>query len=277
MELLQPESFLTQRFAEVHKDNDGWEPTDYSQMPVIEEDHILIAADLHFPKHDQRMIEEMLAQAYREEVERIVWAGDYHDMEEWSKWGIDDQTSNHRRNMVRGGKIMRIAAEMGFKQTYSQGNHETRVFRNTPLSMQDIASMMDLGDLVQSGQLEVTDSTRVWVRVGNWLIVHPAQYGSFPGVVASKLATRFQANVIAAHEHHWGMTTDETGQWVAISSGGLYDPRLHKYINNNVTAHRAWQRGFVILHSGQAQLYRGLPTPSIQIGKGLLNEGRRTE
>lgn len=257
--------------AKIREESDAWEPRDWSQMPVIEEDHLLIAADLHFPKHDEKMVTEMLDQAYREEVERIVWAGDFFDMEEWSKYGIDDQTSNHRRNMVRGGKIMRMAAEAGFKQTYSQGNHETRVFRNTPLSMQDLGSMMGLSDLMDSGMIDVTDSTRVWARVGNWFIVHPAQYGSFPGVVASKLATRFQANVIVAHEHHWQMTTDETGQFIAINTGGLFDPRLHKYIQNNVTAHRAWQRGFVILHSGKAQLYRGLPTPTIQTGKELIS------
>lgn len=271
MELIQPESFLAQRFAQVRDESDGWIPRDYSQVPVIEDEHVLIAADAHVPKHDERLVMEMLAQAYREEVTRIVWAGDLLDMEEFSKWGVDDPTSSVRRNATHAGKIVKIADEMGFEQDFFKGNHEQRMFRNNPLVMADLAAMMGLSGLMETGRLRVYDTTRAWARVGNWLIVHPAQYGSFPLVVASKLATRYQANVIAAHEHHWAMGTDETGKYIIINTGGLFDPNLHRYIQDNVTSHRAWQRGFVILHSGKAQLYRGLPTPSIQTGRELIN------
>ncbi len=263
-EINRPGEWLRERFAQVESESDGWRAKDHSIVPVINAEHILVAADMHFPKHDQSLIMSMLERAWREEVTDVVHAGDVHDMEGWSRFPGKDGTDSHRRNMVNCGKLFRIIDDMGFRQHYIPGNHEWRMTHNSPLTMLDITSMMDLGDLVASGRLMVYDTPRIRASIGNWYIVHPSQYGSFPGVVAAKLATRFQANVIAAHEHHYGLVTDETGQFLAISSGGLYDPDLHEYIQNNVTAHRAWQRGYVLLHEGEAHMVRGEPRRMVQ-------------
>jgi predicted phosphodiesterase len=262
--LINPDGFLDGMFAQIEGEGDGWKAKRYGGYFTITSEHILVASDVHFPKYDEKLFKGMLSQAWREEIDTIVWAGDFYDMEEWSTYGIDDPTSSFQRNLRNGGKIMRGVAGMGFKQIWSRGNHEERVFRNRPINMEMLANLSGLTDLLESGQLVVSDHPMVYASVGNWVIVHPAQYGSFPGVVASKLATRYQANTVVAHEHHWGMTTDETGQFVAISSGGLFDPKLHKYIQYNVTSHRAWQQGFVTIHEGQAQLYRGKAALTIQ-------------
>jgi predicted phosphodiesterase len=246
---------------------DGWVAPLYTDHLFIDSAHVLVAADTHIPKHDQELVEGMLRQAYEEEVDTIIWAGDLLDMEAYSSYGIDEKTASFKRDLRVTAAIIRGASRLGFKQYWTLGNHEQRLFRDrnmNNLDMSLLAQLAGLGDLVENGMLVTSDNPSVYLTIGNWLVTHPSQYGSYPTVVASKLATRNQANVIAAHEHHWGMTTDETGQWLAISSGGLYDPRKHKYINYQMTSHRAWQRGFVILHNGHAQLYRGAVTPLIQ-------------
>lgn len=243
-----------------------WEPQVYTDHLIIQSDHVLIAADTHIPKHDEKLVGEMIEQAVEEGITDIIWAGDLMDMEEWSSYGIDDHSSSFQRNLRITGALIRAVAELGFHQYWTLGNHEQRISRNTKnqIVMENLAMMAGLGDLMENGMLLVSDNPSVYLPTGNWLVTHPASYGSYPTVLASKLATRNQANVIAAHEHHWGMTTDETGRYIAISSGGLYDPVKHKYLNHQVTPHRAWQRGFVTVHKGKAQLYRGSPTPMIQ-------------
>lgn len=274
-DLINPTQAARSVLQGMQEEMGDWRPTDYNDHLIVNSEHVLIAADTHIPAHDEQMIAEMLDQAYREEVDTIIWAGDLMDMQAFSSYGIDDETNSFRRDLRITGALLRGAARMGFKQIWTLGNHENRIRRTTKqsINMEQIALMAGTGGLLETGELVVSDNPSVYLPIGNWMVTHPAQYSSFPGVVASKLATRYQCNVIAAHEHHFGMVTDETGQWLAISSGGLYDPRKHRYINHNVTAHRAWQRGFVILHSGKAQLYRGLPTPTIQTGQKSIKGG----
>jgi hypothetical protein len=262
-QLVNPESHLSSLFARLDAENAGWRPREYDDYLIVKSAHVLVASDVHFPKHDEELLHAMLLQAVEQGVDTLIWAGDFYDMEEFSPYGVDDPTSSFRRNLSVGGQLMRGVADLGISQVWSAGNHEYRVFRNRPLDMTLLARMSGLGDLLESERLRVSDHPLVYLPVGNWIVVHPGQYGSFPTLVATKLATRFQANVVAAHEHHWGMTTDETGQFIGISSGGLFDPRLHKYINYNVTSQRAWQQGWVILHNGQASLYRGRPASTI--------------
>lgn len=273
MQLMKSEGASRQVIEGMHEAMAGWRPQDYDDHLVVESEHILIAADAHIPKHDENLLESMLQQAYEEGVDVIIWAGDLLDNEEWSSYGIDDPTSSFQRNLRIAGALIKGVDRMGMKQYWSLGNHEQRVSRNTrsQITMEQLALMAGLGDLMEAGSLVVSDNPTVYLPVGNWMVTHPSQYGSYPTVVASKLATRYQANVIAAHEHHHGLTTDETGQFIAISSGGLFDPRKHKYINHQVTSHRAWQRGFVILHNGEAHLYRGEPAPMItQVRRRLI-------
>jgi hypothetical protein len=200
--------------------------------------------------------------AKQEGVDTVMWPGDVFDMEEFSRFGITDYTSSFQRNARITGAIFRGVARMGFKQVYMPGNHEARLFHtaNNHINMEQLALMAGVGDLIEDGSLVISDNPTAYLPVGNWMVTHPAQYGSTPLVVASKLATRHQCNTIVAHEHHWGMTTDETGQFICISSGGLYNPAKHEYIQRGMTSHRAWQRGYVILHQGHPFLYRGEPT-----------------
>lgn len=242
-----------------------WEPKNFSDILTVDSQHIMVISDVHYPKHDRAMLEQVIDQAIEEGIDTVILAGDYFDMEEYSKYGIDDHTSNFQRNLRGGAVHIRRLIRMGIKVVWSQGNHEARVFRGQhQLDMKALALIAGLGEYLDNGMLIVSDNPTVYASVGNWMITHPAQYGSFPLVVASKLATRYQANTIVAHEHHWGQTLDETGQFIAINSGGLFDPNLHKYIQHSPTSHRAWTRGFVTLHKGHPSLYRGLPTSVVQ-------------
>lgn len=238
--------------------DDGWQPKQYDDVPVTHATHIMVTADAHVPKHDPALFAEVLAQAVEEGIEELVHAGDLMDMEEFSRFGIDDQTSSFGRNIKATGKLLRLIADTGVHQWWTMGNHEQRLFRALPqLNMRLLASMAGVDDLIDAGKLSVSDSTVLHASVGNWMIVHPAAYGSTPGVVPGKLATRFQRNVISGHEHHWGMGMDETGQFYHVSTGGMFDSRLHKYYNMNITGHRTWVSGYVTLHRGRPMLYRG--------------------
>jgi hypothetical protein len=240
------------------KELGGWKPTDWSEKLTTNARNIIVASDVHFPKHDGRLLDRMVETAVDENVEQIIWAGDLMDMEEYSKWGVDDHTSSFRRNLNGIGILLKAVADLGLRQIWSLGNHEQRIFRTNPqMNMYTLAQMTGVQELLDGGTLEISDHPTILASVGNWMITHPAQYGSFPLVVADKLAGVHQKNIIAAHEHHFAQGIDATGNFVIINSGGLFEPKYHKYIQHQPTAHRSWVKGFVVLHNGYARLVHG--------------------
>jgi hypothetical protein len=248
-----------QAMAEENEILGDWEPTNYNDALTIDSAHVMVVSDVHYPKHDKALLNQVIDYAIEDQIDTIIWAGDYFDVEEYSTYGVDDHRSSFQKNLRAGGARMREVARNGIKQIWSSGNHENRVFRTnkSQLDMRSLALLSDLQPELDSGMLVVSDNPTVYLSRGNWMVTHPAQYGSFPGVVATKLATRYQKNAIVCHEHHWGITRDETDRFYAISSGGLFNPDLHKYINYNVTSHRAWSQGVVMVHRGIATLIHG--------------------
>lgn len=236
-----------------------WEPKNYNDAITLDSANVLVVSDVHYPKHDRQLLDLVVDFALNEKIDTLIWAGDYFDMEEYSSYGVDDHTSNFQRNLRGGGVTMRRLARQGIKQIWSSGNHENRVFRTnkSQLDMRSLALLAGLHNELESGMLTVSDNPTVYLSRGNWMVTHPAQYGSYPTVVATKLAVRYQKNTIVAHEHHWGVTRDETDRFYAISSGGLFDPDKHRYINYGVTSHRAWAQGVVLVNRGIATLIHG--------------------
>lgn len=242
---------------ELHDLKGGWKPTDYSERLAIPDRYICIASDAHVPYHDERLLANMLQTCREFEVTSIVWLGDLADMPTYSSWGNKDKgtTFQREKQIIRG--VLEKVAELGFKQWWTSGNHEDRLFRKNDFQfgMRELADMVGVSKLIDNHLLVVSDNPTVNAYCGKWMLTHPAQYGSTPLVVPSKLATRYQQHVCSAHAHHSGMTWDETGRFRAVETGGLFKPELHNYIQHRVTAHRAWRQGFVLLLDGVPTIF----------------------
>ena len=253
-----------QRMADAR---DGWMPQDYSAKLLIQENKLMVLADVHLPRHDEDFLAEAFSRAEEEQVEAIVFLGDLMDMPTFSKWGRDDWSDNFERELEITEAIIKCALDAANIVYWSQGNHEVRFLRamESQVSMARLAQLAGLGGALDSGRLVVSDHPSMDAFGGSWLLTHPKVYGRQPLVEPGKLATRFQQNIISAHAHHYAMGLDETGTFQVIESGGLFNPKFHRYIQHNVTSHRAWVQGFWILDNGRPIPYR--PTSQVASAK----------
>jgi hypothetical protein len=233
-----------------------WKPARYDEMITIDYSRIMVLADAHIPRHSPELLAAALGTALDNDVECIVWLGDVLDMSEFSTWGVDDASSMFMRNCKYAGEVLREFADRGFYQVWSMGNHENRVGRATKgqIDLDATARMCGLSDLIDSGDLLISEHPTVLFSEGNWMATHPATFGA-PGVTPGKLAQRFQKNVISAHEHAFCMGRDETDTFWTVNAGGLFQKELHKYVMHNVTNHRSWVNGYVIIDAGVPRMF----------------------
>jgi UDP-2,3-diacylglucosamine pyrophosphatase LpxH len=242
-----------------------WAPQDYSVRLSLFEESVAIASDVHIPYHDERLLARFLETTAQYGCQAIVWLGDLMDMPTHSSWGTDDLTTLFTREMDLTAGVIRLAAQFVNVQYWSSGNHEDRFIRRLgkQVGMLALARMLGLQDLIESGQLVVSDNPTLELfqypesgGVTNWLLTHPTTYSATPLVVPGTVADRERKHVVAGHAHHWAMGTSPGG-FTAIESGGLFEPKLMKYIQHGMTKHRKWCKGFVILDHGEPHLVRG--------------------
>lgn len=231
---------------------------DFSWRPIVPERRIMVASDVHIPYHHAEAVAKMLKDAADFNADAIVWLGDLLDNPTFSSWGNEDLHTTFDDELEQVEFLVRTAADIVPVQYWSLGNHEARWMRKVGYqgNMKRLAYEAGLKDLMDSGQLYVFDSPSLSYHDDEWMLTHPAQYGSTPLVVPGKLAERFGKHVVSAHAHHWGMGISESGRFTVIESGGLFDETKVKYVQHRVTTHRAWVRGYVFLEDGEPTLIR---------------------
>lgn len=237
----------------------GYKP-DYSSHLYIAESKIAVASDVHVPYHHTESVARFIKVAEANEVEAIVWLGDFLDNPIFSSWGNEDLRTTFKEELEQVKTIIEIAAQAVDRQYWSIGNHEYRWMRRMGYQgdMEMLARMAGLERLMDERRLVVTDDPTLGYDNGShWMLTHPAQYGTTPLKVPGELAERYGTNIISAHAHHWGMGISPSGRYTVIESGGLFDASKVKYVQHRVTTHRAWVRGFVLLDNGEPTLVRG--------------------
>lgn len=237
---------------------------EFDKPILLQERRICVASDVHIPKHDNEFLMGMLDRCEREGIEAIVWLGDLMDMEAMSSFGITDKTTSLRHDLHEVHEVIDVASQVVSKQYWTVGNHEHRwVRRNDHFAgMHELALMADLGRHLEKGWLEVSDNPTILAfenektEQATWMLTHPGEYAKVPLVTPNRLAVRFQMNVMAGHAHHFALGLDETGRFTTIETGGLFDPRLNRYIHERVTTHRSWVQGYWFLIDGEAFGFR---------------------
>lgn len=237
---------------------DGWRPQDYSARLLIPDQRIAIASDVHLPYYDETLMARFLDECADQRVQAIVWLGDLLDHHTWSSYGVTDHTTRYTRELSMLRELITLASSVVEAQYWSSGNHEDRLFRKTDhqIGMEQLAGMAGLTEMLDDGRLIISDNPTLDAfpdRTGKptWMLTHPKQYSPQPLVTPSKLAQRFGVNVLSAHAHHWAMGVDASGQHICIETGGLFEPKYHRYSQYGVTSHRAWTKGYWLLIEGK--------------------------
>ena len=155
--------------------------------------------------------------------------------------------------------VVREADDLGLKQYWSLGNHEERLMRKNEYhigSMDRIARMVGVGDLVNSGRLVISESPTLLYR-DNWLLTHPGMYSSQPLQMPGGMADDEHKNVVTGHAHHWGIGKSPSGMFTVMESGGLFEPKFMRYLQYNPVRTALQCKGFVLLDHGTPHLVDG--------------------
>ncbi len=236
----------------------AWEAEDLSVRVNVPEARIIIASDVHIPYYDKHLLQRLFYTAQAMRIEAIVWLGDLMDMPTFSPWGTDDTSTTFERELRVTEAVLRTAADLGIRQYWSLGNHEERLLRKLchEVSMERLADMARVSDLVESGNLVVSENPSL-THGEDWILTHPAQYGSSPLAVPGYLADVEQKNLVAGHSHHWGLGKSPSGKFTVVESGGIFEPTFMRYLAHRPSKHRAQCKGFVVLDHGVPHLVDG--------------------
>jgi hypothetical protein len=157
----------------------------------------------------------------------------------------------------------RIASEAleAIKQVFTEdavlvmGNHEYRAIRalNSPLLPEYLKKIL----MGEDKWLQAIANYWCMVESENgelWRCTHPKNTSVIPVRVASRLAEKYHSNIIMSHNHLWGMTQTDSGNYLAIETGCIVDPSRLPYVVQRDNLRPKMQNGAVILRDGHAHL-----------------------
>lgn len=225
------------------------QPEDYSYKIDIPTGRVMVLSDVHIPYCDDDMLGQALHRAKQEQVETVVFLGDLMDMPTYSFYGNENLNTQFGKELTHTKMLVNMFASY-FNIYWSRGNHEERFLRKNSyqMTMEDLANLVGLGDLVQSGRLVTSDNPTLYAHNREWMLFHPDQYGASPLVVPGRLADKFQCNVMSGHAHHWAMGTNSTGKFTVVETGGMFNQDLVPWINYKQRTNREWVAGYWILY-----------------------------
>jgi hypothetical protein len=209
----------------------------------------LVLSDAHCPYHDADFVNQAVEIARGRGAKVCILAGDLLDMNFCSPF-----VPNARDLLVEELELAEAflgALRRAFERVvWLMGNHEFRLFR-----------------LVGSGQLPASRLQRMvinddavvfspyfYCRAVGWMVCHPANASVIGGRVASRLATKYHCNVVAAHGHIFGIAQDESGQYIGIDSGACADPHRLEYIATRPNTRPQLVQGAVVIEPNRATL-----------------------
>lgn len=250
---------------------------------------VLVISDLEIPFHHSPFVNEVLELAQVWGVKHLILNGDTLHFDSVSSWepnwmesakqGMGEEAEVELINLANklplkyGSQLRELLDKLDGSQSgdpniseelsvarrtlrvfndlfdeviFNLGNHEGRFLRamQSPMFPTELRSLLELGErwkfapyyfcIAESG----TESYR---------ISHPK---SASRITPTKLAAKFQMNVVAGHSHRWSMERDVSGKFWAISSGCGVDEARLPYCAQRDTNTEAHRLGAVFLING---------------------------
>lgn len=224
-----------------------------------------ILGDLHFPLVDWPFLARVCAAARKEGIRSATLAGDIMDMGDYSSYAkvIPDPDTAIELDAAERGIDLLLATFEDVQVV--MGNHDDRILKwlqgkLTPDKATDMLLSFMGGSRGGKVKLSLLDHHYLETETGGWIIAHGAQYSQMPGKVAGDMALDEQRHAMTHHEHHFGMTTDRTGRYIAISNGMCADVRMMTYVMRQKKAgKRRMVQGATLLKGGYPHLLGGPP------------------
>ncbi len=215
---------------------------------VLESDNALLLFDIHAPLQDAPWINRVLDLADKWGIQDLGIGGDLVDFSSVCHWGrsIGIEWADEKE---AGEAVLRTFARRFARVVYCGGNHEYRMVRRLEGAVRMIDVLREFTD-----SFAVTATNRQWFTLKSggqdYIVAHPGNYSRVPGSVATKLASKYRANVIAGHTHLWAQTRDVSNGWWVIDGGCCLDAERVGYLSDRLTTNPRPVLGAVIVRQG---------------------------
>lgn len=230
--------------------------------PLVVEGDAIITCDYHIPLHDPGFINVMIRCAKKHKIKKLVIAGDYFNMEDFSSYPPAQPEASIRIERHDGNLIMKTLLKTFDEIVFTWGNHDFRLTRKLGFkkSFEECMQWM-LASLTPDEWQKVKISDldyMLYYPTGKdglkFRICHPKNYSDVPLAVGKKLAVKYGCSIITAHSHHCAIGAAPNGVDMLIEGGGFFDKHRTEYIQRTTDNHE-WVQGFTVFQDGLPTLY----------------------
>lgn len=247
-------------------------PPIMDRLEVPYEDTLLLS-DVHLPYHDEQVLAEALTFAKAAKLRLCVLNGDILDLH-WASDYVNLTSEDVGESFNQLGQFYVTLLDAGItKILHNFGNHEDRIMRKTggKLALWSLIAMSI--DTLESRQRlrvrkTVSATNRHYVRLQecpdgkDWVIGHPRRYRKKRLSLSSEIAQgRMLSHVATGHQHHYGITISENGQFFAVDLPCTQDPERVEYLSVGIDPASSPVRGFGWLFDGVPGLWWSEATP----------------
>lgn len=230
-----------------------FEPAPIPEPLTIEGD-AMVANDAQLPALDNLMNDRMLAVARKYKIKQLIFNGDFWDFGAISRFPASVPLPTIANEMEASALLINMWLKQFDRVLITLGNHDMRLLGifNGKMTIDNILSMVTHSDRVQ---ISILDHSFLISGGVKWAITHGANYSRSQLFNPARYAVLFHSNVIVGHEHHHAIGHDDSGQFVVIANGGLFDVKKMHYVQLVTKTNPRMVGGFTMVKNGRATLF----------------------
>lgn len=234
---------------------DAWLPNPLDPiLKIVSPKPITIFSDIHFPLADSKWLEHGLKCASHWKSEVLILNGDVIDANQISRHaGSYKRRKQELEDDMAACEYFLNLVSSAFKEiVWLSGNHcierLIKVFRGE-IGAQRVIKMMGDHD-----NLKITSRSYIDLN-DNVRICHPRQYSRNRGVLAQKLAQRWQMHIATGHQHHAAKTFSLDGKWQACDIPAMCRTDVQDYVRNELNDYPEPMTGFAAVFGNYIEIF----------------------
>ena len=217
---------------------------DYNEVMDLNWERWICTADWHNPFLCKKVFMDMIGEATKRKITNLLIAGDFFDMNNFSKFFNLNKISWVEEKMFAKGVLDVLKGT--FKQiAFMVANHELRWLKAFQKGSE--GDILDIYHLIGFSKFQnLTLHHKCFVR--DWVVIHPDTYRKNPLSYARERSNVYKdKNIVITHAHMQASGKDPSGQYFLVDLGCMMDPNKMEYKNLKETAHYNWNKGFMVV------------------------------
>lgn len=219
-------------------------------------DDFMVVGDVQLPTtdYDFATLPAMIAKKHLRKPRRLIIAGDFYNMDAWSKYPKLVPLPNWINEREAARNLLSIYAQTFDEMWMIAGNHERRILEKLDgeFDIQDVLTASLPGGHVKA---TVLDKCTVKTSNGVYSVIHGDNYSKKSLNNADELAQKYQTHIISHHEHHAALGLDRFDRYFIVNNGGLFDQKKMSYVQLKTNTCANMSQGFTMVKKGFPYLF----------------------